>query len=171
MGKEIDEWVAMYMSSCYQALFGTNIGNTPEVDTSYFMAYPWWHHDECIHLSCMTNNMRWDRDNGGCIPSVINGGFASPYAAAGDTAATKCQKNDNDTENNKCKHEGFNLQKFCDNNVVTCWNKLEVKSVEYIMSHYCMPQVTGVKALAATQTINNTYKTKCKTKVAGLKQY
>ena len=166
MGKEIDEWVQMYMSPCYMALFGTNVGVTPDVEATFFMAYPWWHHDECMHLSCMTNNMRWDRKNKGCVPSVINGAFAANYT--NDDA--HCARDDDDTTNNGCKHQSANLKLFRDN-VVTCWSQLEVKSVEYIMSHYCMPQVTGKLVSAARQASTTGYKTACEAPIAGLQSY
>merc|ERR1712238_520950 len=82
LGNELDEFVEMYYSPCIAALFGTNIGSNPDVEPQYFLAYGWLTHDACAHLSCLADNMRWDRRLGGCtagtVPYYIMNHFCMP---------------------------------------------------------------------------------------------
>merc|ERR1712238_584815 len=58
MDRELDEFVEMYYQPCIAALFGTNVGNNPDTEPQYFLAYGWLTHDACAHLSCLADNMR-----------------------------------------------------------------------------------------------------------------
>ena len=58
---------------CIAALFGTNIGANPDTEPQYFLAYEWLTHNACGYFSCLADNMRWDCEKGGCIPSGITG--------------------------------------------------------------------------------------------------
>jgi len=41
MTKELDEYVDMYYSPCIASLFGSNVGQTSDVEPKYFLASPW----------------------------------------------------------------------------------------------------------------------------------
>ena len=45
MGNELDEFIDMYYRPCIAALFGTNVGSSPDVEAKYFMAYGWLTHE------------------------------------------------------------------------------------------------------------------------------
>ena len=149
MAKELDEFIDMYYAPCLAALFGTAIGNNPDTDPTFFMAYPWHTHDECLHLSCLGENMRWDRENGGCKVGMISGVDSTTYGA-NKTIATTTEEQDKfcsyDTEygddTQKCKYEGNDLAKY-HTNAVTCWEAvLPAGQVLYYLNNYCMPQIT-----------------------------
>ena len=93
MGEELDEWIKMYYTPCIFALFGMNVGQSPSAEVAYFTAYPWHHHSECMHLSCLTQNMRWDRsEGGGCVPGLMTGGLTATDYAEGDAQEKECAK-------------------------------------------------------------------------------
>ncbi len=158
MAKELDEWVDMFYAPCLAALFGTNIDDTPETETKFFFAYPWHTHDECMYLTCLAPNMRWDREDKGCVPSVVSGTTSAPYSSnstAGD-AAPECSKDpDSDVDDvSACKHNETQLDNYQkDSN--HCWDKsgLNTFTVHYFMNHFCMPQITG-KTVASPVTRN-----------------
>jgi len=139
LGNELDEFVEMYYSPCIAALFGTNIGSNPDVEPQYFLAYGWLTHDACAHLSCLADNMRWDRRVGGCTAGTITGS-AIPYGAD-DTDVNHCAKDDNPlfSGEERCKHPEAELKVFQDK-ANGCWSDTVPY---YIMNHFCMPQLTG----------------------------
>ncbi len=137
MGKEFDEWMDMFYQPCIAAIFGSNVGTTSDTDPSYFMAFPWHTHEECIHLACFGNSMRWDRENGSCTPSIIRGTKAKENASD-----TKCAKHIDALGNLTCKHSSEDLRKF-HKNVQTVWKQAFPRgNMDYFMEHYCMPQIT-----------------------------
>ena len=89
MGNELDEFIDMYYRPCIAALFGTNVGSSPDVEAKYFMAYGWLTHEACSKLSCLADNMRWNRNGSGCIGSLITGRTAPIY----DDNDIACEKN------------------------------------------------------------------------------
>ena len=146
MGKELDEWIEMFYSPCFAALYGTNIANTPDTDISFFMAYPWHAHKECMHLSCLANNMRWDRKDGGCTPSLTTKATSSAYG----TPETQCASNpeENGVEET-CKYTHSDLHAY-HTDVNNCWGKRSSDTVsnspaDYILEQFCNPQLTGEK--------------------------
>ena len=158
MSEELDEWIEMFYRPCMGALYGMNIGTTPDTDISFFMAYPWHSHTECLRLSCLTPNMRWDRNNGGCVPGLITG--AKETAAddenvykdgEDDQCAKDTEENDDDTE--QCKQNQGNLRTYHKKST-DCWRKrFGAGSIDYLINHFCNPQLTGEKV---TQTERNT---------------
>merc|ERR1711957_201161 len=44
VGQELDEFVEMYYQPCVAALFGMNVGTSPDTEPQYFMAYGWLSH-------------------------------------------------------------------------------------------------------------------------------
>ena len=142
MARELQDWIDMFMEPCYAALFGMNVGNTSDTDITYFMAYPWHQHEECMKLSCLTNNMRWDRDNGGCVPSVIAGRNAQGYDADKDDY---CSKKIDKFEQIECKNHVSTLiaqmTKF-----KTCWTDNAIGNVDHMINYFCLPQVTTTKS-------------------------
>ncbi len=148
MAKELDEWVDMFYAPCLAALFGMNIDDSPDTETKLFMAYPWHTHDECMYLTCLAPNMRWDREDKGCVPSVVSGTTSAPYSSnstAGD-AAPECSKDpDSDADDvSACKHNETQLNNY-QKDSKNCWDKsgLSTFTVDYFMNHFCMPQLTG----------------------------
>jgi len=147
MGKELDEFIEMFYAPCLAALFGSNIGKSSSTDASYFMAYPWHTHSECAKLSCLASNMRWNRNGGGCVPSLVVGGEGYDVGTQTDCAY--------DTESSgttqTCKHNTDILQAF-HNRTSTCWrNVLPGGSVAYYIEHFCMPSVSNKHLDAASR--------------------
>lgn len=137
MAMELSEWIEMYMEPCYAALFGTNIGFTPDVDVTYFMAYPWHHHDECMKLSCLTNSMRWNRSDGsGCIPSIVAGRQAKAYEGTAN-CAKEIDLYDQEVCKNKEAYLTAQLTKF-----QTCWTGNNIPNVDHMINYFCLPQLT-----------------------------
>ena len=131
----------MYYQPCIAALFGTNIGATPDTEPQYFLAYGWLTHDACGYLSCLADNMRWDRSNGGCIPSGISG--ITPFADT-DVAENFCAKKSDDTDEGPaetCKHTGSDLKAYGDQ-ANNCW-AAGGSTPSALMSHFCMPSLSG----------------------------
>jgi hypothetical protein len=140
LGKEIDEFTDMFYRPCLAALFGTNIGEDSDTDPSYFAAYPWHTHDECMKLSCFANNMRWDRQNGGCVPGILTG---SSTAAYNDNEDSKCTYADQGGSTQECKFRQSDLQSY-QKAVTGLWTKtLGTLQLDYIMTHFCLPSFTG----------------------------
>ena len=142
MSYELDEWINMYYSPCIGELYGMTAGSTPTTDVSYFMAYPWFKHDTCMQLSCLVNNMRWDRVNGGCVPSMVTGYFSTAYGA-NEAAEPHCAKKWNSTTSTEvCKFPTADLVKYQDS-AKTCWNNTLLNSnVDYLISNFCLPNLT-----------------------------
>jgi len=141
LGKELDEFIEMYYSPCVAELFGSNVGSNPDVEPQYFMAYGWLTHDACAHLTCLADNMRWDRVLGGCTVGLMTG---TVFASTGtDATSVNCAKDNDETSTAppKCKHPEVDLKAFQDK-ANDCW---EIDSVVpyYLMEHFCMPQLTG----------------------------
>ena len=145
LGKELDEWMTMYFSPCMAAIFGSNVGTTPGTDPQYFLAYPWHVHDECLKLTCLTTNMRWDRAVGGCVPSLMVGTGGEDYSNGETQCAYDTELNDAATET--CKYNTTVLQKY-HTEVNGCWTDTlpDSNAIEYYVNNYCMPQLTDEKA-------------------------
>jgi hypothetical protein len=143
LAKELDEWIAMFYSPCLAAIYGMNIGTTPSTDTSYFMAYPWYRHPECMHLTCLTNNFRWDRESGGCVPGLITGSDANGYGDGADDMNENCAQDEEAYDDTPtCKHSSAELSAF-HGDVTNCWsNTLPSPSVDYLINHFCNPRVS-----------------------------
>merc|ERR1712161_119023 len=158
LGNELDEFVEMYYSPCIAALFGTNIGSNPDVEPQYFLAYGWLTHDACAHLSCLADNMRWNRRNGGCLPSGILGAppagtygpdianadstYGPDSAASADAGDQFCAKGSNDNETGEsCKHPESDFVDF-QVEATRCW-ATSPSTPAYLMSHFCMPRLNG----------------------------
>merc|ERR1712113_681219 len=82
--------------------------------------------------------MRWDRNQGGCIPSVITGTDSAEY-----DGNTNCAV-DPDSEDGDCIYDEAELDAY-QTDSVACWNELGFGSftVDYFMTHFCMPDVTA----------------------------
>lgn len=147
MGRELDEWIEMYYSRCLGALYGMNIGTTPDPDASLFMAYPWHTYSECMMLSCVINNMRWDREFGtGCVPSAITGSIATAYSKDA-TKNTKCAMDGTKFGATEvCKYDSVKLEKYM-SFVNDCWKATigETVGIDYLINHFCNPQLTADK--------------------------
>lgn len=161
MGKELDEWIEMYYSPCLAALFGSNIESSPSVDPQYFMAYPWHRHPECMRLSCMSTNQRWNRaEGGGCVPSLINGASSAKYNATDDTDCSKSTEDEDEVEE-KCKYDTTELIEY-ETKVHSCWGNTISGSLYYMMEQFCMPQLTSeIIEGADRQTIKTAIDTGC----------
>ena len=156
MGQELDEFIAMFYTPCLDELFGINIGTNSDTDPKFFMAESWYNHKSCAKLSCLADNMRWDRATGkGCVASVITGSTAQ--TTYGDnTTQDHCTKEIVDGEE-KCKNPnkgsdgGEGLEDFREK-AQACWDaSARVKSPMYIMDHFCLPQITDDMVDAVTQ--------------------
>ena len=147
LSRELDEWIDMFYAPCMAALYGTNFGTTPDLDVSYFMAFPWHTHHECLHLSCLSQNMRWDRKEGGCVPGLITGGLSTAYKNGEDTHCSKDSKKSYLGDVEKCKHDQNELRGY-HQQVTNCWkgtSALGVGQIDYMIDHFCNPQLTGNK--------------------------
>ena len=142
LAREIDEYVDMFYTPCLAALFGANVGTSSEVEAKYFMAYAWHTHDECSHIECLIENMRWDRDSGGCMPSLITGASSGDYSGSNEMCSYEL---DDYGEEESCKYPTDLLQEFYDE-ANTCWNELPNFSISYYMEHFCLPQVSGTNS-------------------------
>lgn len=143
LGREMDEWVEMFLEPCFAALFGSNIGSTPDVDFSYFMAYPWYNHPECMKLTCVAPNMRWDRSRGGCVPSFITGIGAPGYADGDEYCAKSLDDEYEDDAEEVCTYNTTTLSSF-HTRVQNCWNSTNaLTGIDYLIKNYCNPQLTG----------------------------
>ena len=145
MGHELDEFIDMYYRPCIAALFGTNVGSSPDVEAKYFMAYGWLTHEACSKLSCLADNMRWNRNGSGCIASLITGSKAPTY----DLNDNECKKDDevDPTDGSEaCKYKSIDLQLY-QTRLNTCWDDPNPTSrvPYYILEHFCMPEIIGEK--------------------------
>ena len=142
MAREVDEYIEMFYQPCLAALFGTNVGTSSDTDPIYFMAYPWHTHNECLHLSCFGNGMRWDREQGGCTPGLITGTASIGYNG-GDNFCSKDPEQDGEDE--ICKYTSGTLDEF-HSDAMTCWEEsLPAGRIDYFMDHFCMPSITTQK--------------------------
>jgi len=159
LGKELDEFIEMYYSPCVAELFGSNVGSNPDVEPQYFMAYGWLTHDACAHLTCLADNMRWDRVLGGCTVGLMTG---TVFASTGtDATSVKCAKDNDETSTAppKCKHPEADLKAFQDK-ANDCWATDSVVPY-YLMEHFCMPQLTGEVDRGVIMTEVNAIKGAC----------
>jgi len=145
MGNELDEFINMYYQPCIAALFGTSVGSSPDVEAKYFMAYGWLTHEACSKLSCLADNMRWNRNGSGCIGSLITGREAPRY----DLNDNECKKDDevDPTDGSEaCKYKSIDLQLY-QTRLNTCWDDPNPTSrvPYYILEHFCMPEIIGEK--------------------------
>ncbi len=147
LGNELVEWIDMFYAPCMAALYGSNFGATPDLDESYFMAFPWHSHDECMHLSCLSTNMRWDRNEGGCTPGIMSGGNTPGYESGKDGQCSKDSEKSSRGNEEKCKYDQSKLSSF-HRKVTNCWKGTTVLGtgqIDYFINHFCNPQLTGTK--------------------------
>lgn len=141
LGYELDEYMEMYYQRCLAAMFGSGGSDT---DASFFMANPWTSHPECMHMSCLSPSNRWARDGSGCVPGILAGKGATPYAED-DTYCAKDPDSDGATET--CKHTTEYLTEFY-TDTVGCWESMFSDStnpaIEYMMNNFCMPSISSV---------------------------
>lgn len=141
LSREIFEWMEMYYEPCQAAIFGANVGFTPESEVNYFMAYPWYSHDECMKLTCLSPSLRWDRSTGKkCVSGVLHGSAAVAYTSS-DTYCAKDVDKFEATESCKYDLSAMNLVQTTEIKD-TCWKDLETTSLERLMTHFCNPVVT-----------------------------
>jgi len=140
MGNELDEFIEMFYEPCIAALFGANIGLSPDTEPKYFMAYGWMSHNACSKLSCLNDNTRWNRDGSDCIASIITGSKAPLYDSTSDEECKKDDEVNSDDEFEVCKYKSADLEIF-QNDVNSCWGTQTVPY--YLMEHFCMPEITG----------------------------
>ncbi len=155
MALELDEWVEQFYTPCLGALFGMNEATVPDTDVSYFMVNPWYSHDECMKLSCLSVNMQWDREKGGCIPSLITGLSSStdkPYNGD-DKDIEYCARSglpagDGSSEDYEgCKNPQAGFKASRDNLYTDCWEGLAATgigmmgSISFLIENYCNPQL------------------------------
>ena len=154
MAQELDEWIEMFYSPCYAALFGTNVATSPEIDVSYFLAYPWHSHTECMrHLTCLTNTLRWDRENGGCVAGLMDGTNAQDYPSAAHSTPRYCLKKETglSAATESCKYDSADL-KTTQDTYEGCWNNYGVTSVAHMVANYCLPEVTSTSISGLSDT-------------------
>merc|ERR1712161_177522 len=134
-----------------------NLGSNPDVESQYFLAYGWLSHSACMRLSCLADNMRWDRKagGGGCTTSLLVGYYAENYESrvvgdgANPNADALCKKDNSnmaEQEVEACKYDQEYLFK-----VQRAHNKCFACGVSpaFIMNEFCMPQLTEEIAFGA----------------------
>ena len=152
MSNELDEFIDMFYRPCIAALFGTNIGSSSDIEPKYFMAHGWLTHDACAKISCLADNMRWNRDGSGCIESLITGNTAPMYE---DYIDSECKKDDEDNsivEFEVCKYKSNELIRF-QTSTNTCWGTQIIP--HYLIEHFCMPEITAAKNYEGQQGIQS----------------
>jgi len=143
MGREIEEYVDQFYVPCINAMFGATY-TQGSADTEYFLAYPWHSHDACLHLSCLTTGMRWDRENGGCKAGLMVGINAAPYYE-GDNP--KCKYDESSSED-ECKYPAAQMNNFT-TSVTSCWNTTQPTGrLDYFLNNFCLPRVSSTKLSA-----------------------
>ena len=148
IGRDVEEFIEMYYSPCMAALFGSNIGTSSDTDSTYFMAYPWHTHAECLHLSCLGENMRWDRSIGGCVGSLLVGTTSKSY----DNTDSDCVYD----ENNECRYSSADLAAY-HNDAISCWNsKISTGSIAFFLSYFCAPELDKELEATAKATLKAT---------------
>lgn len=158
LAAELDDWIEMFYSKCLAELYGMGIADSS--DTSYFMAYPWYQHKTCMKLSCIVNNMRWDREDRDCVPSLITGNGARSYLNP-TTASTSCAKKDVSLTDSSatgpvCKNSAADLKEFADN-AKQCWNNTqEVEGIDFLVNYFCNPRFSGAVLDTATAQLMET---------------
>ena len=146
LARELDEWMEMFYSPCLAALYGMNVGTTPDTEVSYFMAYPWYTYDECMKLTCVTDGFRWDRHTGLCTPSILKGVGVRGYTTDtdGTTALSDdyCAKDGNviDSVNEVCKFPSDKLHQY-HRSSTTCWEHLNITGIDFLIGQYCNPEM------------------------------
>ena len=162
LGREMDEWIDMYFSPCLAALHGTNIGTAPDTERPYFVSYPWYSHDECMMLSCITNGMRWDRKTGqGCVLGILFTPGAEDYGnghASNNTHCAKDVEGDGTLDDETCKFDSTELHTF-HNDVFNCYNSTQspdISGISYLIENFCNPQVTSKQLSEGEQTLLST---------------
>lgn len=143
MGRELDEFIDMFYAPCLAALFGSNVGTSSSTDPSYFMAYPWHSHKECSYMSCTADGMRWDRDNGGCVPGLTSGPNTGSYVEGSDSTSKCSFDTESGSEEQVCKYSSVDQNAYQDK-IKACWSSGGAGGAPaaYLMN-YCMPRVSS----------------------------
>lgn len=145
---ELDEYMDMFYLPCVAALFGSDVSDDGEA--TYFMAYPWYTHEACSKLDCLTPGKRWDRKNGDCVKGMLAGTESEPY----DTDDSMCSYDvDGGYAVEKCRFLTTDLNTF-HSNATTCWENVlpDNGGIHYIMAHFCLPTVTERTVTGQTLT-------------------
>ena len=140
LGQKMDEYIEMYHNPCIVALFGANIGVSADVEPQYFMAYGWMQHSACLHLSCLADNMRWDRGMEGCVVSVFTGSHSTEYSTSESSYCVKDDEVMTDDDVEVCNTPTPILSLF-QTKSKDCWG--DDISPSSLVDKFCMPQVTG----------------------------
>ena len=90
--------------------------------------------------------MRWDRINEGCVPSLLSGTTSQVYPPSSSTTQDDiddefCARNIDDFENNSCKYSREELEDL-QAQTSSCWNNLPITNIDYMLTNFCLPQVT-----------------------------
>jgi len=139
MEDELDEFMDMFYQPCISALFGTDIGTSPDAEPHFFMASGWMSHDACSKLSCLAENMRWNRDGSGCIPSLIAGNNAPLHHSKNNNECKEYDMSDHRDGSEECKNEVSEFDQY-ENDVTGCWRNEIVPA--YLMDNFCEPQIS-----------------------------
>jgi len=109
------------------------------------MAYGWLTHEACSKLSCLAENMRWNRNGSGCIESLITGRNAPVYDP-NDIACEKDDEVDPSDGSEACKYKSSDLQLY-QSTLNVCWANPNPASriPRYMMEYFCMPEIIGKK--------------------------
>lgn len=143
MGKELEEFLDMYITPCMSALFGMNAGSTSDTDETFFLANPWHTHPECTKMACLAGSMRWDRGTGECVPSLVAGSSAPSYVNTTSSDHKYCSFDpDASDDEQKCKYDTSALKEFADRSK-TCWGNLPPGRVDFFLDYYCLPELSS----------------------------
>ncbi len=144
MTHELDEYTYMFLAPCLAALSGSNLGIKPNTDNDFFMTHAWDSHAECLHTSCLSDNMRWNRQtSGGCISSVITGPSSDAYD---ESDFSQCIKDvDSSGSNEVCRYSSISLNEFR-TEATNCWTEtMQISSIDDIMDSYCAVELSSEK--------------------------
>ncbi len=157
VGKELDEFMDMFYQPCVKALFGGRDGDS---DAMNFVILPWHVHDECLMLSCLSDNVRWNRaEEGGCVSSLISGVDAAGYS---DSDRGCSYDSELAADEQICKYPSSNMTDS-HTRFTQCWNNtLPQGNINYFIDQFCLPNMGGELANEDFQTqLDASYSNHC----------
>lgn len=140
MSQELDEYTEMFYRICINSLFSSG---ADQDEATNFMAAPWQSHDRCMQLSCLQEDMRWNRMlDGTCVPSMIQGTRAAPFPDGRQFGCKLDSTLSGDTE--LCQYSSALMSSYY-SKAVTCWLSAlpqALEKISYFIGMFCSPEVT-----------------------------
>jgi hypothetical protein len=156
VAREFSEHRGMFYDRCLEALYIDKDGDGTQKGPKYFMAEPYYEHEECAFPTCAYAGMRWDRDSerGGCVESTLrNGPLYQQKRVHYDEesgASPNCLMvfDPSEPDGTRCKYDQGELYEMQDK-FQECWDHLPGKSDVsplYLMERFCGLELEGSEA-------------------------